>query len=186
MKKIFTLVLLVASLVGISTVLSGCSSPEFQVVSQIVYSSGSDMDWAYGDHRKEFEVGKNCYMKLNMKIQTNKSSGEKVQIPVTVTIPKIKSVDANFLDGVGNISVVNDELNNVTIYNFNILAYKSEEPIIFEVVFQFVPNEESSIKVSVEYGDMINSAYNLTSSINFVKLEEDNTEEPEDDSNELL
>ena len=51
----------------------------------IAYSSGDDMDWAYGNQRKEFPGDEACYIRLGSTAISKKGKGVGTEIEITYT-----------------------------------------------------------------------------------------------------
>lgn len=79
-------------------------------------------------------------------------------------IPNITSVDANYIRG-GRITPLPDELNGITTYPISMRDSTPEW--IFE--FQFIPNKESQIPVTLTFDDNIAEQYDKMDTIIFVK-----------------
>lgn len=145
------------------------ADPEYVVTQSVLYSAGVDADWAYAQNRKEFNVGENCYMKYKLSIQSSNLKGDGQELGLTISIPKITSVQATKLDG-APIPPEHDEINNVTTYKMTAVAYKdvADKPS-FGCVFQYIPNDVGSINITFIFDSPVKSSYNLQSTIVFVE-----------------
>lgn len=143
--------------------------PDFYVTQNVLYSAGVDADWAYAQNRKEFSVGENCYMKYKLSIKSSNSKGDGKEVGLTISIPKISSVQATKFDG-NPILPEHDEINNVTTYKITAIAYKNvSDKQEFGCVFQYVPNDVGYIQVTFIFDNPIKSSYNMQSTIVFVQ-----------------
>ena len=155
--------------------ISGCSNMPwvdvtYSAASGFFYSA--DKGHSYGDGTKEYEVGETVYMKVKMKVTTNKS--KTAQVTAVLSIPNVQNVDAKYMDG--QVITPNfDAVNNVTTYEFTINA--SDEAIEQECVIQFVPNAVGSITMTLVYDDNVDSSYDIQSTLEFVEGTQDTTED---------
>jgi len=127
----------------------------------------------YGNGRVEFSVEKTVYMKVVVYIES--SDGEEHDVSGTLTIPKIKSVDAHYLKG-QKITPEEDEVNGITTYPFEITT--NEE---WTFLFEFIPNEVGKIKMDLSFDDSIAEKYDMTNTIKIVKDDEIEDEDDDDD-----
>ena len=166
-KRIFASILFVALT---AVTLSGCTMPwtktTYTAASGFFYSG--DKGHTYGDGTKEYAVGETVYMKVKMKVTTNKSKTS--QVTATLSIPNVQNVDAKYMDG--QVITPNfDAANNVTTYEFTVNA--SEEASEQECVIQFVPNAVGSITMTLVYDDNVDSSYDIQSTLEFVEGTQD-------------
>ena len=144
--------------------LTGCSGQNvFSAESGFFYSS--DKGHTYGNSTKEYEVGESVYMKVQYKVTSNDSKDKPTQVKVTLSIPKVKHVDAKYMDG-QIITPKYDATKNVTTYTFTALA--SKEAKVEEAVFEFIPNDTGSITMQLVYDDNVESNYDRQSTLKFV------------------
>ena len=148
--------------------LSGCSGKNvFSAETGFYYSS--DQGHTYGDSTKEYEVGESVYMKVQYKVTSNDNKDKPTQVKVTLSIPKVKHVDAKYMDG-QIITPKYDAAKNVTTYTFTALA--SKESKVEEAVFEFIPNDVGSITMQLVYDDNVESNYDRQSTLKFVNAVE--------------
>lgn len=146
--------------------LSGCTMPwtktSYTASSGFFYSA--DKGHSYGDGTKEYEVGETVYMKVKMKVTTNKSKTS--QVKAALSIPNAQNVDAKYMDG--QVITPNfDAVNNVTTYEFTINA--SDEAVEQECIVQFIPNAVGSITMTLVYDDNVDPSYDIQSTLEFVE-----------------
>ena len=166
-KRTFASVLMFALTV---VTLSGCTMPltktTYNASSGFFYSA--DKGHSYGDGTKEYSVGETVYMKVKMKVTTNKSKTS--QVTAVLSIPNVQNVDAKYMDG--QVITPNfDAVNNVTTYEFTVNA--SDEAPEQECVIQFVPNAVGSITMTLVYDDNVDSSYDIQSTLEFVESSEE-------------
>ncbi len=144
------------------------AEPEYYPSLSVLYSAGVDADWAYAQNRKEFNVGEPCFMKYKLAIRSSNMKGNGKEIGLMVSIPKITSVQATKFDG-QPVLPEHDEIHNVTTYKMTAVAYKdiSDKPE-FGCVFQYLPNDVGTIKVTFMFDAPIKSSFNFESTISFV------------------
>lgn len=137
----------------------------WSVMTQCDFST--DAGATYTPNLKEFKVGDTIYMKILIKAETN-TWFKKTQKPIGVTleIPNIKQIAANYDDG-QPIPGRDDEINHVTVYEFNVMGANNPRPVT--CIFQFKPIAECDAKVNVEYDDQINPAFDIQKTVHFVE-----------------
>ena len=121
---------------------------------------------SYGDGTKEYSVGDTVYMKVRFKVTSDKKKTS--QVKVVLSIPKIESVDAKYMDG-QVITPNYDAANNVTTYEFT--ANASQTAVEQECVIQFVPNATGSVTMTLVYDDKIDPSYDIQSTLEFVEMD---------------
>lgn len=170
MKNIHKLVAMFFVLVFVMGTLAGCGKTTYTAASGFFYSG--DKGHTYGDGTKEYEVGKTVYMKVKFKVTSSESKTS--QVKVVLSIPKIQSVDAKYMDG--QVITPNfDAVNNVTTYEFTANASKNASES--ECVIQFIPNAVGTVTMKLIYDDNVDSSYDIQSTLVFVDAVEDTTEE---------
>lgn len=157
-KGLFGSICLVA-LTGV--LLASCSAPSFKAESDFYYSD--DAGATYGNGTKEYYVGDNVYMQLIVRITSSKK--EDKTIGVTLEIPHVKNVSANYLDG-QPITPETDEVAQTETYSFNVVA--SNNPEQWKMVFQFVPLQAATVKCVLTFDDTVDAIYDKQNTINFI------------------
>ena len=160
-KKVFSLAL---ALIMVLVTLTGCGKASYSAASSFSYSS--DKGNSYGDGTKEYSVGDTVYMKVRFKVTSDKKKTS--QVKVVLSIPKIESVDAKYMDG-QVITPNYDAANNVTTYEFT--ANASQTAVEQECVIQFVPNATGSVTMTLVYDDKIDPSYDIQSTLEFVEMD---------------
>lgn len=158
-KRSSVLLLIIIFIVG---TLTGCGKTSYSVVSNFSYSS--DKGHSYGDGTKEYAVGETVYMKVRFKVTSNKKKTS--QVKVVLSVPKIESVDAKYMDG-QVITPNYDAANNITTYEFTANASKTASEQ--ECVIQFIPNTVGSVTMTLIYDDSIDSSNDIQSTLEFVE-----------------
>ena len=164
MKKFIALLLMVVTLCACLT-LTGCNDPiTYTAESDFYYSA--DKGNTYGNRTKEYSVGETIYMQVMVKVTSTSETVEAVN--VKLTIPNITAVDAKYYDG-QIITPVYDAINNVTTYEFTVpVSNTSKETSFF---FQFIPNAEAEVKMTLEFDDKIDAMYDKQNTVKFVAAE---------------
>lgn len=142
--------------------LTGCSndiSYEAQTTFQFTDGQGNP----YSNLQTEFVVGQTIYLRLH--IWVNSTSKDVSEVDALLTIPKIQNVGANYLDG-PIIPSENDNINQLTKYSFKLAA--SESSTTRTLVFQFIPQQEGNITITLIFGDILNSSYDVQKTVIFV------------------
>ncbi len=161
MKNIKRIAVLLIMVFTMSS-LTGCGETTYTADSNFSYSA--DKGHTYGDGTKEYAVGDTVYMKVKFKVNSNQKKTS--QVKVVLSIPKVESVDAKYMDG--QVITPNfDAANNVTTYEFT--ANASEDSNQQECVIQFVPNAVGSVTMTLVYDDNIDSSYDIQSTLEFVE-----------------
>lgn len=138
----------------------------------VTYSAASEFYWSddagasYGNRTKEYEVGENVYMQLIVRVESSQKAQE--EVTVTLTIPYVKDVVSKYMDG-QVITPEVDELNQITTYNFTVIACKDAKETNF--VFRFVPTKATDITLTLIFDDKISPSYDKQNTITFVEPE---------------
>jgi hypothetical protein len=145
-----------------SIALYGCAeSVEYTALSEFYYSE--DAGSTYGNRKKEFLVGETVYMQLITRVDSTTSRAE--TIIVTLIIPRINALDATYFDG-QKITPIEDDINNITTYNFTILA--SNNSLDWNFIFQFVPNSPGTVTIDLLFDDNVPSLFDKQNTIDFI------------------
>lgn len=163
MKKIVSLIMVLALLVPTCALFQGCSCNEITYTAGSEFYYSADKGATYGNRTKEYAVGETVYMQIVVKVVSTSDKAEDVK--VKLTIPNITAVDAKYYDG-QIITPVYDAVQNVTTYEFTVTACKNA--VEWNFVFQFVPNAESEVAMTLEFDDKIDSKYDKLNTIKFV------------------
>ena len=179
MKRITTLLLAVSIMMGICVCLSGCdddyNTDDTSHAGQTYYVATADFFYSndkghsYGNGTKEYQVGETVYMKVKAKVTSNKEFPETVR--VKLTIPSITAVDAKYYDG-QPITPTYDAVQNITTYEFTVTAALNAQE--WEFVFQFIPNAEAEVSMTLVFDDHIDPMYDKQNTIKFVSADENN------------
>ena len=163
-KKVSLLLVVLSALV----LLSGCNGEKnYTAVSDFFFSV--DQGHNYGNGAKEYEVGDTIYMKVQYKVLSDDSDKKPSQVKVVLSIPKVKHVDAKYFDG-QIITPKYDSVKNVTTYEF--IANASKNAAGSECIFQFIPNDVGTIKMTLVYDDNVDASYDKQCTLAFVKTVE--------------
>ncbi len=180
MKKLFAFCLVFVSLFACVS-FAACNDDDdetiYVAVADFFYSE--DTGHSYGNGTKEYAVGDTVYMKVKAKVTTNKNVPEVVSIKLT--IPNITALYAKYYDG-QPITPMYDALSNITTYEFNIPA--SSNAPEFEFVFQFIPNAEAEVTMTLVFDDKVDPMYDKQNTIKFVEAETEPEETPEETPDE--
>ena len=163
MKKVVSLVLLLAIMLSACLIFTSCEEEETFYVAASDFSYSYDKGHSYGNGTKEYTIGETIYLKVKAKVTTNKENPETVTMKLT--IPCITSLDAKYYDG-QPITPTYDPINNVTTYEFTITAAMNAQE--WEFVFQFIPNAEAEVTMVLEFDDKVGSMYDKQNTIKFV------------------
>ncbi|MBQ2794299.1 MAG: hypothetical protein IJF05_06360 [Clostridia bacterium] len=162
MKKIVSLIMALTLIVSACVVFSSCDKEiTYTAASEFYYSA--DKGATYGNRTKEYAVGETVYMQVIVKVVSDSKDPEDVK--VKLTIPNVTAVDAKYYDG-QIITPVYDAVQNVTTYEFTITA--SKDAVEWNFVFQFVPNAEAEVAMTLEFDDKIDSKYDRQNTVKFV------------------
>lgn len=166
MKKIVTLLVAVILMMGVCVGFVGCDQSqdvETYYVAAADFFYSEDKGHTYGNGTKEYEIGETVYMKVKAKVTSNKETPETIK--VKLTIPNITALDAKYYDG-QPITPTFDAVQNVTTYEFTITAALNAQE--WEFVFQFIPNAEAEVRMTLEFDDKVESMYDKQNTVKFV------------------
>lgn len=172
MKKLIAFCLMIVSLFACLSLAACGDEPTYSATSDFYYSS--DKGHTYGNRTKEYAVGETVYMQVVVKVTSNQEESENVN--VKLTIPNITAVDAKYYDG-QIITPVVDAVQNVTTYDFVVVASSTSDEWSF--FFQFIPNAEAEVKMTLVFDDKLDSLYDKQNTIKFVAAEENPDENPD-------
>lgn len=170
MKKTITLLMVVILMMGVCVGLVACGKDENPDAGQTYYVAAADFFYSedkghtYGNGTKEYEIGETVYMKVKAKVTSNKETPKTIKIKLT--IPNITALDAKYYDG-QPITPTFDAVQNVTTYEFTITAALNAQE--WEFVFQFIPNAEAEVRMTLEFDDKVDSLYDKQNTVKFVK-----------------
>lgn len=172
MKKlciILAAILCVGIGVGVTIGFVSCKKDDTNA-GQIYYVAAADFFYSndkghsYGNGTKEYHVGETVYMKVKAKVSSNKEIPESINMKLT--IPNITALDAKYYDG-QPITPTFDAVQNITTYEFTITAALNAQE--WEFVFQFIPNAEAEVKITLEFDDKIDAMYDKQNTVKFVE-----------------
>mgnify|MGYP004522171047 CR=1 FL=1 len=168
MKKINTFLLTIVIMVIVCVSLSSCAKDEGETyyVAAADFFYSNDKGHSYGNGTKEYSVGETVYMKVKAKVTSNKEVPETIKIKLT--IPNITALDAKYYDG-QPITPTYDAIQNITTYEFTITAALNAQE--WEFVFQFIPNAEAEVLMTLIFDDHLDSMYDKQNTIKFVASE---------------
>ena len=138
----------------------------------VEYTAASEFYWSddagasYGNRTKEYEIGENVYMQLIIRVESTKKEHEAIK--VTLTIPYVKDVVSKYMDG-QVITPEVDEINQITTYNFTVIACENSKETNF--VFRFIPTKATDITLKLTFDDKISPVYDKQNTITFVEPE---------------
>ena len=164
MKKIISIMLFMI-IVSICFVLTSCDKEEQETyyVATADFFYSKDKGHSFGNGTKEYEIGETIYMQVKAKVTSNKGTPEPIK--VKLTIPNITALNATYFDG-QPITPTYDTVKNVTVYEFTIPANGPDEAGKF--VFEFIPNSEAQVTMTLVFEDKIDSMYDKQNTIKFV------------------
>lgn len=172
MRKIKKVVLVLIMVLTTVISLASCDNWKFWE-NKKSYVATSDFYWSsdggatYKNGTKEYNVGENVYMQLVIKVENSSKKQEKVG--VTLTIPYVQDVVSKYYDG-QVITPEIDELNHMTIYNFDVIASKNASDSRF--IFKFVPTKATDITLTLTFDDKIDSIYDKQNTVTFIAAPE--------------
>ena len=162
MKKY--LFLLCVSFLLLSLILTSCTvNDEHEITASARFYYSVDSGRTYGDSMKEYPVGETVFMQVIFNASTtNRKASE---ITATLSIPSIDAHDAHYIDG-QIITPEFDSVNNVTIYEFTLLA--SLEGTETSVVIMFIPNSPAMATMTVSFDESVSDIHNVQNTIVFI------------------
>ena len=168
MKKIVSLIMVFAMMLSACLVFTSCGDeePETYYVATADFFYSEDKGHTYGNSTKEYEIGETVYFRVRAKVTTNKDVPETIKMKLT--IPNITAVDAKYYDG-QPITPTYDSVQNVTTYDFTISASSNAQE--WDFIFQFIPNAEAEVKMTLEFDDKIDAMYDKQNTVKFIAAE---------------
>lgn len=183
-SKLWIVILLVISLT-MTGMLSGCSKDgdkesnetEVEVVEEkdyfyiqttVAYSAGDDMNWAYGNQRKEFPGDGPCYIRLGTTAISTKSKGLGEEIVTTYTFTGAKDCKIEIADGI--VTEIESKNENVLIFTKTTTAAKEKKATEDFVIFKYTPNGAESVVAEVTYDDQVQAKYDLRNTVYFKEI----------------
>ena len=140
--------------------------PVLTPTTSMYYSTGSEDNWTYGDQRKEFPIGKSCYFRADILVDSNNSKGNERPITIKMTFTGTDNCAVQVSDSKGLQDTIVDD--NSTTYIFEIPAKKNNEDYT-PFVFKYYPIEAGDVSVDIAYYDKENQLEVRKSSVSFVQ-----------------
>lgn len=154
MKK--TIALILISIIALSTLVSCVPDTKPSVVFGFKTTDGAS---EYNESIDAFEIGKDFYTCIKVKLVTDKQSN--YDFTVVVEVPKTKDIEVDQTGGKNADSIVWDEQGEKTILTFTIQGAK--EAVEEKIMFKGTPTGEGSAKMTVKIYDKdgveINTGY---------------------------
>lgn len=166
--------------------LTGCASKEktvdderenkpeennsLSITTGISYSSGEEVNWVYGNQRKEFPDNKNCYVRIASKAITEKNRYSDLPIEVKYRFIGSEKCEVSISEGV--VESVDTGDSNITEFTHTLYACKKNESKDDVVVFQYLPDGAERIMLEVIYDDQVEQRYDARNEVYFKKQEE--------------
>ena len=171
MKKIVSLIMVCVMTLSACLVFTSCGEEKIETfyVANADFFYSDDLGHSYGNGTKEYNVGETVYMKVIARVAT---STQEVPEPIKMklTIPNITAVSATYFDG-QPITPTIDVVKNVTLYEFTVPTNLPADSKAGEFVFQFVPNSEARVTMTLEFDDKVDAMYDKINTVLFVKPE---------------
>jgi len=145
MKRFVGMVLLVA-VFSICLSFTGCKATQYVATTTI--SKSNDGGETYGSGKMEFQVGKKCYVKVLIKVESTSSKTE--EIGVDIVIPILKNTETYLMKG-QNVTEKVDEKNKT----YHVIIPASKNSVENEFVFQFDLISKGNVSISITYDDKI-------------------------------
>ncbi len=170
MKKIVSLVMVAVMMLSACLALVSCGEEEIETyyVANADFFYSDDLGHSYGNGTKEYNVGEAVYMKVIARVNSTQEVPEPIKL--TLTIPNITAVSATYFDG-QPITPTIDVVKNVTIYEFTVPTNLPADSKAGEFVFQFVPNSEARVTLTLEFDDKVEPMYDKINTVLFVAPE---------------
>lgn len=171
-------ILLIILCMGIVVSLCGCPihkdtedaqekiDTNFNAITSISYSSGSDNNWSYGNQRKEFPRYSACYARVGSTIAAEKKKGVGTEITITYTFTGTDNCKVELSDGIATLEDGSDP--NTQVFKRTITAEKEKKATEDFIVFQYMPNgDANSITIKVTYDDHVPNQYDERNTVYF-------------------
>ena len=182
MKKFVSLIMVFVCMLSVCLTFTNCGGAADKaadevagnVASNVYYVANADFFYSddlghsYGNGTKEYNVGETVYMKVTARVDSNKEIPEPIN--VKLTIPNITAVSATYFDG-QPITPKVDIVQNVTVYEYTVPTNLPEKSNAGDCVFQFVPNSEARVTMTLEFDDKVDAMYDRVNTVLFVAPE---------------
>lgn len=154
--------------VGVGLAVYFCKKPTFVAVSDFFWKKEGDSN--YGNMTFDLETGKDANMLLKVKVVSD--TDRQQEIGAKLIIPYVKDVISYYKKG-QPITPVVDELNNITTYNFVVLA--SKNPVDTELYFKFKPIAALDVTMILEFDEQVHRSFDKQMTISFVDANKEDT-----------
>lgn len=183
-RKLVSVMLLIITMVMMG-MLSGCgkggekesNETEEEVIEEkdylnvqttVAYSAGDDMDWAYGNQRKEFPGDEPCYIRLGTTAISTKKKGVGEEIIITYTFIGAENCEIEISDGI--VTNVDSADENILTFTKTTTADKEKKATEDYVIFKYTPDGAESVVVEVTYDDQVKAKYDLRNTVYFEEV----------------
>ena len=181
MKKFVSIIMALVMVLSICTFATSCNEEpeemETYYVANADFFYSYDKGHSYGNGTKEYYVGETVYMKIKAAVASS-NTGTPEPITIKLTIPNITALSATYFDG-QPITPYIDIVKNVTVYEFTIPTNLPVDSNVGDFVFQFVPNSEARVMMTLEFDDKVDSMYDKVNTVLFITPEETTTTDGE-------
>lgn len=135
--------------------------------TSISYSDGNQMNWSYGNQRKEFPKNEDCYVRIGSSVFTNKTFGKGEGDIITITFRFVGTKDCNVEVSDGMVKEIKNE-ENVTEFQFTLDVTKKKNAYESIVIFRYSPKRDADkMKLEVIYDEQIKEKYDQLSTVYF-------------------
>ena len=137
------------------------------VQTSISYSAGDDMDWSYGNQRKEFPNDEASYVRIGSTAISDGSFGKGVGDEIIITYRFAGAEYCTIEISDGKVTEVETDDPNVADFTRTVSAEKEKNATESFVIFRYIPDGAESIALEVLYDDQIAEKYDDLNTIYF-------------------
>jgi len=162
-----------AAAVGASALMSGCGlakkahPAEYTTKTAVYYTQGGD-SWDYGNQQKEFDANTDCYVRItSMVYAANITASKGDEIAVKYAFSGTDVADVVIADGPPMQIEQSEDEENVIVYTYTAKAKDKDDDTEDYSIFKYIPAQDGSVTLSIEYGDEIDENEDWQSTIYF-------------------
>lgn len=142
----------------------GFFNADFSADTDISYSEGESVDWAYSHNKRKYPVDE-CYIRISSTPITRHWWGKENKFSVYYIFTGTENCDVEIYSGTAT-RVDTDDYNTV-IYQKALSPLKEKNAEAQTVVFKLTPEQQGSLRVDVVYDASVDAIFDDSSTIDF-------------------
>lgn len=144
--------------------IDGLLNADFSADTDISYSAGESVDWAYSHNKRKYAVGE-CYVRLSSTPITKHWWGKEKKFNVYYIFTGTENCDVEISSGTATKVETDDE--NTIIYQKTLSPLKAKKAEAQTTIFKLTPAGQGSLRVDVIYDDSVDAINDDSSTIDF-------------------